>query len=289
MFAATPGLRETIDLLARETQVREGPLLTELAGVHVPPGDQRLAEGRYLLVGRSGFSCFYQPGEGVVLGGYRPEHEGELALYLVGSVHAAVACLNGLLPIHASAVAVDGQAIAFTAPSGGGKSTLVTGLGDRGLPLFCDDTLVLHLGDPARVHALPGHKRVKLWPEALALTGREPLELVAPVYPKYYATPHAGDVAEPLPLGALVHLREGPEPGLRRLPPGEAIAAFADDHYTRALFDAANPHGRAERFALHARIARQVPMFEFVRPLDPTRFGECCTFLMQRIAAITAA
>lgn len=287
MSAMPPGPREMLALLARETQVRAGPLMTALDGVAVLPGEQRLADGRYLLVGRSGFSCFYRKGEGVLLGGYSPEHAGELALYLVGSVHAAVACLNGLLPIHASAVAAGGQAIAFTAPSGGGKSTLVTGLGDLGMPLFCDDTLVLHLGAPDAVHALPGHKRVKLWPEALALTGREPLELVSPDYPKYYATPTAGDVAEPLPLGALVFLREGPEPGWRRLSGGEAIAAFADDHYTRKLFDAANPHSRAERFALHARIARQVPMFEFTRPLEPARFRECCAFLAGRIAAIT--
>lgn len=278
-----------LDLLWSETKVREGPLRTALDGVAVLPGEQRIAGDSYLLVGRSGFSCFYRKGEGVQLGGVRPEHAGELALYLAGSVHAAVACINGLLPIHASAVAANGRAIAFTAPSGGGKSTLVMGLGDLGLPLFCDDTLILDLGPAEAIHAFPGHKRVKLWPEALALTGREPVELVSPDYPKYYATPTAGDIAEPLPLGALVFLKEGPEPAWRRLSGGEGIAAFDDDHYTRALYDAVNPHSRMERFALHARIARQVPMFEFVRPKQSARFRETCAFLVERIAAISAS
>ncbi|PKB14155.1 hypothetical protein B0I00_2786 [Novosphingobium kunmingense] len=278
--------RDSMALLQRETALREGEWRGALGETTLSPGQQRMDGDEFLVLARAGFSLHYRKGEGVTLGGYRPEYAQELALQSVGSLYAAIACINGLLPIHASAVAASGRVIAFTAPSGGGKSTLVTGLGDLGLPLFCDDTLVLDLADPALIHALPGHKRVKLWPEAMALTGRAPVDLVLPDYPKYYASPAAGDVTQPLSLGALVYLEEGPQPALRRLAAGEAMAAFADDHYTRDLYDAANPHTRAERFALHARIARQVPAYMFTRPLAGSRFGETCAFLAERIAAM---
>lgn len=288
MAATRHDPRDTMALMRRETAMRTGPWQGSLGGIEVPPGQQILSGNKYLLVGRGGYSVHYRKGEGLTLGGYRDEFADELALYSVGSVYAAVACINGLLPLHASAVAVGGRAIAFTAPSGGGKSTLVTGLGDLGLPLFCDDTLVLDLADPDRVHALPGHRRVKLWPEAMALTGRDPAELVLPEYPKFYASPSAGDVAEPLGLGALIHLAEAAEPSLHRIAGGAAVAAFADDHYTRELYDAANPHDRRERFTLYARLARQVPVYRFARPFDPARFAETCAFLAARLPAIVS-
>ena len=60
-----------------------------------------------------------------------------------------------------------GEVFAFAGPSGSGKSTLIAALGQLGLPMFCDDTLVLDLGEPDIVICLPGHKRLKLTPEAL--------------------------------------------------------------------------------------------------------------------------
>ena len=97
----------------------------------------------------------------------------EESLWLNGSVYSAIASINGLLPIHASAVAHDGRVFAFTGPAGAGKSTLVAALASRGLPMFCDDTLVLDLSDPERIICLPGHKRLKLRP-GCARTDRRP-------------------------------------------------------------------------------------------------------------------
>jgi len=47
-----------------------------------------------------------------------------LRLFFFGSVIGLVCHLRGLLPLHASAVAIDRQAIAFCGPPGMGKSTL---------------------------------------------------------------------------------------------------------------------------------------------------------------------
>lgn len=69
---------------------------------------------------------------------------------------------RGRLVLHASVVAVDGRAVAFSAPSGTGKSTLALALVDAGARLMADDALVLEArGDALLAHPLyPG---VRLW------------------------------------------------------------------------------------------------------------------------------
>lgn len=203
---------QAMELMARETRAGFGPVPRGLGGVAVKPGFRLFSEGQFLLRSESGFGYHYVPGQGITIERSAEGDPDEAQLWLNGSVYAAVACLNGFYPVHASAVAHQGRVIAFTGPSGAGKSTLVAGLGQRGLPLFCDDTLLLDLTDPDRVIALPGHKRLKLTGEALEL-----LELPgeAPVgggTGKSYAAPPAGDLREPLPLGCLVFLEQGPEP-----------------------------------------------------------------------------
>ena len=202
--------REALDLLRRETRWRHGPVPVALDGQAVADGQRLTAGGRHLFRSDTGFGYFYEPGAGITVERPADGDPDEEPLWLNGSVYTAVACLNGFVPLHASAVAQGGLVFAFTGPSGAGKSTLVTGLGKLGLPMFCDDTLMLDLSDPARVMAMPGHKRLKLTTEALALTGATAQQPVGAGTGKSYAQPPAGDVAEPAPLHCLVFLEDGP-------------------------------------------------------------------------------
>jgi hypothetical protein len=205
-------------------------------------------------------------------------------LWLNGSVYSAIASINGLLPIHASAVAHDGQVFAFTGPSGGGKSTLTAALGQLGLPMFCDDTLVLDLGDPDRIICLPGHKRLKLSAEALALTGADGEEKVGVDIDKYYAEAPAGDVMTALPLAELIFLERGAPMAIEPLFGAARFVRTQDDHYTAELFAAARQFDRAGLFAHRARLARQIPMSRFVRPWNRARFHEGVKLVASHIA-----
>src|SRR6185436_12667866 len=142
-------------------------------------------------------------------------------------------------PIHASAVAHEGKVFAFTGPAGAGKSTMIAALGGRGLPMFCDDTLVLDLSDPDRINCLPGHKRLKLRPDALHLTGTMPEEKVSQSVDKYYAEPNGGDVRQVLPLAELIFLEEGLDLSILPIVGSERLIRLQDDHQTASLFAAA--------------------------------------------------
>lgn len=261
-------------LMARETRTRLGVVPHRLNDRPLGVCGWQLVGDAFLLRGEGEHYFHYRKGEGVTIErgpGAVIEEEG---LWLAGSVHAAIASINGLLPIHASAVAFGGRVFAFTGPSGAGKSTLIAELGQRGLPMFCDDTLVLDLSDPDRVLCLPGHKRLKLTDEALALTGAVREEPVGGDTPKHYARPPAGDVDTVLPLDTLVFLEEGEPARIVASGGSEAMRMLRDDHYTTWLFHAATRPDRASEFARLARLARQVSVARFIRPRDPARFGD---------------
>jgi hypothetical protein len=276
--------RDPAAFLRRETAVRPGRVGDEIGGIRLEPGKCELVGEEFLLCAET-VRLHYRKGEGVTidrLGGSAP---GEEELFLNGSVYAAAACINGFYPLHASAVAHGGRVFAFTGPSGAGKSTLTAALGGAGLPMFCDDTLVLDLSDPAVPMALPGHKRLKLTPEALALTGAVARERVHEDIDKHYAEPPGGDWQTALPLTHLAFLEDGPACALEPITGAERMTRLEDDHYT------ADYHRRATRldpagwFRLRARLAGQIAMVRLVRPRDLDRFAESVALARQWIVA----
>lgn len=277
-------LHPAVDLLAREKRVRRGLVPRQLDGVTVPLGSSLLAGNAYLLRTHSGYGIHYRKGEGITVERSAQADQAEENLWLNGSVHAAIAAINGFLPFHASAVAFEGKAHAFSGPSGAGKSTLAAGLGRYGLPLHCDDTLVLDISDPRRVLCLPGHKRLKLTDEAIALTGAAPREKVAPQVDKHYADPAAGCVTDVLPLASLTFLEEGEDLVMEPIRGAARIARINDDHYTAEMFAMAHWHlPLATRFARIATLAEHIPMQQMFRSRDPARFDAITAEIARRI------
>ena len=276
------------EMMRRETRIRYGQVPRSLSDDPLREMSWQLLGETFLLRGEGDHYFHYRKGEGVTIERGADADVSEESLWLNGSVYSAVASLNGLLPIHASAIAHDGGVYAFTAPAAGGKSTLIAALAGRGLPMFCDDTLVLDLSDPERIVCLPGHKRLKLRPDAIELTGARREEKVSRTVDKFYARPAAGDVDVALPLARLLFLEKGPEPCIATISGAERFARMQDDHQTAHLFAAARRFDRAGQFAHLARLARQIEMARFVRPIDPSRFDEgvdlCADYVVGRQA-----
>jgi hypothetical protein len=271
--------------MERETRVAYGPVPRTLLGEPLAETSWHMTGDEFLLRGERDHYFHYRRGQGVTIERGPSFDESEESLWLNGSVYAAIASLNGLLPIHASAVAFDGLVFAFTGAAGAGKSTLVAALGGHGLPMFCDDTLVLDLSEPDRIACLPGHKRLKLTPDAVDLTQAAREEKVSSTVDKYYAAPVAGEVGIALPLARLVFLEEGPQPGIFKISGGERLARLQDEHQTAHLFAAARRFSRADRFGHLVRLARQIEMARFVRPIDRGRFHDGVAIAAQYVTS----
>ena len=275
-------------LMARETRVREGFVPRVLDGTALPDDSWALRGDEFLFRTFEGIGLYYRRGAGITLEQPAGADPRTIALWLGGTLYAAIAALNGLFPIHASAVEHRGRVYAFSGPAGAGKSTLVAALGvaapaRAGFAQFCDDTLILDIAGYGPPVCLPGHKRLKLWPEGMALAGVEAGELVAADYPKHYVEPAAGSISEPLPLAELMFLEQGDDPRLAPLSGAQRIERLQDDHYTAELWRQARGHARPDRFAILAALARRIPMSRFVRPLDPARFAQSAQFIAAHI------
>ena len=280
-------------LMARETQVREGFVPRVLAGTALRDDSWLLHGDEFLFRTSEGIGLHYRRGAGITLEQPTGTDPRTIELWLNGTLYAAIAALNGLFPLHASAIEHQGQVYAFSGPAGAGKSTLVAALGMAApgraeFSQFCDDTLILDIAGDGPPVCLPGHKRLKLWPEGVTLAGVEPGELVATDYPKHYVEPAAGSIGEPLPLAGLTFLETGSDPLITPLSGAQRIDRLQDDHYTAELWRQANDHARPERFAGLAALARRIPMSRFVRPLDPARFAQSTDFIAAHIRKASA-
>ncbi|MBV6521086.1 MAG: hypothetical protein MNPFHGCM_01209 [Gemmatimonadaceae bacterium] len=72
---------------------------------------------------------------------------------------------SGILSLHASAVAMGNEGVAFLAPKYHGKSTLATAMVEAGARLITDDVLPVLISEPPI--CLPGVPRLRLWRDSV--------------------------------------------------------------------------------------------------------------------------
>lgn len=221
----------------------------------------------------TGFHIFYRKGDGVTIEREPDADPAEEQLWVNGSTYAAIAAINGYLPVHASAVAWRGRAYAFAGQSGSGKSTLVAALGHHGLPMVCDDTMILDVTATHEIVCLPGHKRLKLNDDALFLTKLKGQEKVGKMVSKYYAEPAGGPYKQALPLAGIFYLEDAGAVGVEAITGARRIACLNDDHYTAELYALARRDEPAVRLSHLGAIASRIVMNRLGRPIDRNRFA----------------
>ena len=209
----------------------------------------------------------------------------DTATYLLGPILAFALRRRGTLSLHASAVVIDGRAVAVAAPPSGGKSTTAAAFADRGVPVITDDVLpIAWRGDVPC--AVPGYPRVRLWPETVGARygAPEALPLLTPTWTKRYLDVSANFPRRPLPLGAVVVLR-GRVAGSPRVAPlgGHEAAMQLVANSSMALH--LEPHMRVAELDRVTALVERVPLFAAWPSDDIARLGELC----DAIAAVTSA
>ena len=166
-------------------------------------------------------------GREIVVDVHPDAHTGEVRAYLLGSAMGALLHQRGLLPLHASAVEIDGRAVAFIAPSGGGKSTMAMHLQHLGQRVICDDICAVEVSDQG-ARLWPGLRNLKLWRASLQAIDRvaDGLEPVIADIDKYRVPLTAPADDRAFALGAVAMLQWGERLSLEELSGAKAVAAL---------------------------------------------------------------
>jgi len=191
--------------------------------------------------------------------------EEDLRLYLLGSAMGVLFHQRRWLPLHANAVVVDGQAVAFAGDSGAGKSSLAAWFDRQGAPVLCDDVCLVQPGETAT--AWRGVRRLKLWREAADAFGHdtERLNRISAKLEKFHL-PLPSAVTRSAPLHRLYILEraaEGEPSSIRRLSGLEAVASAARHTYRSTWLPILGL--QSGHFALVERMLRSVEVFEVRR------------------------
>jgi hypothetical protein len=178
---------------------------------------------------------------------------------LLGRVIAFAAHADGHLALHASAVCIDGRAVALLGPKGAGKSTLALSLVRRGARLITDDTLIVRFNEQGAPWAAPGLQRIRLWEDSARALGAESAPSSG-AKPMLEALPRAQRQEAAVPLEACyVVAADAATSGVTRaLLPG-AHAALACVRFSK-LGALAGGEAAAATLERSARLARAIPI-----------------------------
>lgn len=213
----------------------------------------------------------------------------EAAEFLLGPVLGIVLRLRGLTCLHASAVAIDNEAVAFVGPAGAGKSTTAALFVQEGHAALADDIV------PLREHAnsfevLPGYPCLNLWPESL--------DMLHGTYQSAKKDPPAAEKqqwalvgegkkfrGETLPLGAIYLLDErkrGPNaPRVEAITSQEALVSLIANTYANKLLDVAM---RARQLVLLGGLVNHVHVRRIIPHADPRRLPDLYEVVLRDLA-----
>jgi hypothetical protein len=201
---------------------------------------------------------------------------GELTLGFTSTLTGICLNLQGQVAIHANAVILNGQAVAFIGYSGAGKSTLSAFCTSCGAEFVTDDVLVINeQGD-----VLPGNPRIKLYPETGKSLG---LDTSYPTNYKnfYHPETHIGGTYQPNPAPLkemyLLTESENDQIYIEPVPPARAVFELITHGYDISYFIEQKPH----LFDAYVQLVNRIPVKRLFYPHDFSRLPDVYALLLK--------
>ncbi|MEH7302882.1 aldolase [Neobacillus drentensis] len=210
---------------------------------------------------------------------------GKIRLYILGTCMGAILLQNRLLPLHGSAVEINGEAYAFIGESGAGKSTLAAAFLNNGYKLLSDDVIAVSLSNDNIPHVIPSFPQQKLWHESLDQFGMDKANL-KPLFEREtkYAVPILTKFYEkPLPLAGIFELVKTPndEIEMHKIGKLECLLTLLNHTYRKSLI---RRLGLQEwHFTYSSRVLSNIEIFKLQRPTSKFTAQNLVTLILNTI------
>ncbi|MBK5442688.1 HPr kinase/phosphorylase [Peribacillus sp. TH24] len=238
---------------------------------HSDPNEDFVINKEWIMFHVSGTAIFLiQSGNRIVVSPVNGAYDDEIRLYILGTCMGAILMQRKILPIHGSAVAIDGKAYAIVGDSGAGKSTLASALLKRGYQLISDDVIPVTLTNENVPFVTPSYPQQKLWLESLnhfemdstnyqSLTVREN-KFAIPVQNQF--------VTEPLPLAGVFELVKGDNDEIE-VKPIEHLQRFYKLYYHTYRNSFIQQSGLMDwHFNTSAKMIKKIDFYQLRRPTN---------------------
>ncbi len=189
---------------------------------------------------------------------------------LLGRIMALLLRQRGWLPLHASAVAIAGQGIAFVGPSGKGKSTTAAAFHARGFLVIADDVAAVRVrGEKCEV--LPAWSHLRLTDDSrsvLATTGETPAEFQVD---KHRFNLAREELRESFPLKRIYMLEYGSTLRIEVIAPLPAVVLLNENTTSAPWME---PDLIAHQLRSCTSVAAAAPIYRLVRPRSLSALAE---------------
>ncbi|MBT2736759.1 aldolase [Bacillus sp. ISL-7] len=208
--------------------------------------------------------------------------EDEIRLYVLGSCMGAILMQRGILPLHGSAIAINGKAYAIIGDSGAGKSTLASAFLHKGYQLLTDDVIGVTFTKENEPMVIPSYPQQKLWQKSLDEFGIDNRDF-RPIYQREtkFAIPIRNKFSPtPLPLAGIFELvlTEKEEIELKQIDGLARLQTLLIHTYRNSLIQnlgLSNWH-----FTNSTKIINQIKMYQLRRPLNTFTANELASLIL---------
>lgn len=207
----------------------------------------------------------------------------EVRVFLLGSGLGALLHQRGFFVLHASGIAGQFGAAAFTGDSGAGKSTLLGELLRRGHRMAVDDVCAIRLDDHGHPVVIPSYPRTRVWADSAEHLDVDTTDLIRtrPMMEKFERQVPDQFWAEVAPLRRIYHLTIGAGDGLSLTKLGaiEAFPTLLRNTYRSILVDGFDL--RRHHFDLASAITSHVGVVRVVRGTEGFRVSELVDLVLE--------
>ncbi len=224
-------------------------------------------------------------GNTILVSPFKGTDENKVKLYILGTCMGILLIQREILPLHGSAISIDGKAYAIVGDSGAGKSTLASEFMTRGYDLLTDDIIPVIISNKGKPTVVPSYPQQKLWIESLKQFGIDSSNY-RPLFDreKKFAIPLNDQFCNNLlPLGGVIELikSEKDEIKIEQITKLNKLQTLSTHTYRNQLISGSE---KLEwHFKVTSEIASSIAIYQLSRPTNRFTASDLADVILSQI------